>query len=463
MANAAATGAITVNGKSIAVVSLVSVAYVALSFLLVGYKVDQLVLVGLFNLAFYASAITRKFIVGFSIFIVYWIIYDYMKAFPNYNYATVHIADLYNTEKHLFGIHHGNTILTPNEYWRFNGKTYLDIICGIFYLCWIPVPMGFAVFLFVKRRRAFLLFLLTFVLVNFIGFIVYYTFPSAPGSMSYYTASMDLKIPQFGGGIGLMFTRSSEGSAYLNKNNIAGVYSYSVGSDDFVLSFGIQAGVTNRTIDWSKLVFNDQIDSRLGYLPGSVSSADSPDFNSKYYFDSGAGVNLVTGNFMIGTVLQHLNQPNESFTGAPAKLPIRYTAHASYRIDLDKYNQGDESEKSYVIPSVVFYKQAAAQSISAGLQYKHRDINFGLWYRSNNGIQASGSGSIVLSAIFDLNISRDGGEKIRVGAAHDMGVGGLNYSNTSGTTEGSLGYQTTLPSRMGGNKFSNSNQCYHFY
>lgn len=180
MADAVATGAVTVNGKSIAVVSLVSVAYLALSLLLVGYKVDQLVLVGLFNLAFYASAITRKFIVGFSIFIVYWIIYDYMKAFPNYNYAPVHIADLYNTEKHLFGIHSRNTILTPNEYWRFNGKTYLDIICGIFYLCWIPVPMGFAVFLFIKRRRAFLLFLLTFVLVNFIGFIVYYTFPAAP-------------------------------------------------------------------------------------------------------------------------------------------------------------------------------------------------------------------------------------------------------------------------------------------
>lgn len=284
---------------------------------------------------------------------------------------------------------------------------------------------------------------------------------TAAGNLSYYTASIDLKIPQFGGGIGLMFTRSSEGSAYLNKNNIAGVYSYSVGSDDFVLSFGLQAGVTNRTIDWSKLVFSDQIDSRLGYMDNYISSADMPSFNSKYYFDSGAGVNLVTGNFMVGTALQHINQPNESFSGAPAKLPIRYTAHMSYRIDLDKYNQADESEKSYVIPSVVFYKQASSQSMSAGLQYKHKDINFGLWYRNNSGVQ--GSGSVVLSVIFDLNINRDGGEKMRFGAAHDMGIGGMNYSSTSGTTEGSLGYQTTLPSRQGGNKFSNSTQCYHFY
>jgi membrane-associated phospholipid phosphatase len=40
--------------------------------------------------------------------------------------------------------------------------------------------MGFAVYLFFTKRRQFLLFLFTFVLVNFLGFIVYYTFPAAP-------------------------------------------------------------------------------------------------------------------------------------------------------------------------------------------------------------------------------------------------------------------------------------------
>lgn len=285
---------------------------------------------------------------------------------------------------------------------------------------------------------------------------------SSGGDLQYYTASVDYKLPQFNGGLGLMFTRSSEGSAYLNKNNIAGIYSYEVGSDDFTLSFGLQAGITNRTVDWTKLVFDDQIDSRLGFMPGSASSADMPAYNGKYYFDSGAGVNLVTGNFMIGTALQHLNQPNESFTGAPAKLPIRYTAHASYRIDLDRYDMADESEKSCIIPSVVFYRQAASQSVSAGMQYKHKAVNFGLWYRNDAGVQ--GSGAVVLSVIFDLDINRDGGEKLRMGAAHDMGVGGLNYSNSGGTTEGSLSYQTTLDSRSGDtHKYVNSAQCYHFY
>lgn len=170
----------TVTLKSVVVVSLVSFAYLLFSAFLVDFKIDQVVLVLIFNCAFYLSAVTRKFILGFSIFIVYWIIFDYMKAFPNYNYNTVHIADIYNFEKHLFGIHIQDKILTPNEYLRENGITFLDILTGFFYLCWIPVPLAFAAYLFFTRRRQFLLFSMTFVLVNFLGFIVYYTYPAAP-------------------------------------------------------------------------------------------------------------------------------------------------------------------------------------------------------------------------------------------------------------------------------------------
>jgi hypothetical protein len=170
----------TVTLKSVIVVSLISFAYLLFSAFLVGFKIDQVVLILIFNCAFYLSAVTRKFILGFSIFIVYWIIFDYMKAFPNYNYNAVHIEDIYNFEKHLFGIHIQDKIYTPNEYLRMNGVTFLDILTGIFYLCWIPVPLAFAAYLFFTRRRQFLLFSMTFVLVNFLGFIIYYSYPAAP-------------------------------------------------------------------------------------------------------------------------------------------------------------------------------------------------------------------------------------------------------------------------------------------
>ncbi len=168
------------NLKDLIMVVLIAAAYVAVSYFVVGFKSDQLVLAGIFISLYTISSITRKFVLGFSIFIVYWIIFDYMKAFPNYNYGHVHIAELYNLEKHSFGIHEAGRILTPNEYWRVHGITFLDVLTGLFYLCWIPVPLGFATYLFFTRKREFLYFSLTFVVVNLLGFVIYYTYPAAP-------------------------------------------------------------------------------------------------------------------------------------------------------------------------------------------------------------------------------------------------------------------------------------------
>jgi membrane-associated phospholipid phosphatase len=167
--------------KDILLSLIISVSYLLLSKILIGFKPEQLVLVFIFNVLYYLSFTTRKFIKGFSVFIVFWITFDYMKAFPNYLYNTVHIGSLYNAEKSLFGININGQLLTPNEFWLQNQHTFLDVISGIFYLCWVPVPLAFAAYLFFSNRREqFLHFSLTFLLVNLIGFVGYYIYPAAP-------------------------------------------------------------------------------------------------------------------------------------------------------------------------------------------------------------------------------------------------------------------------------------------
>ncbi|MFB9844798.1 phosphatase PAP2 family protein [Mucilaginibacter ginsenosidivorans] len=171
---------ITVNPRSVIVISTLSIAYLVLSYFLVGFKGDQVVLLLLANGLFYASKVTRKFFIAYLTFLVYWVIFDYMKAFPNYRYNTVHMADLYNFEKHLFGIHFNGILLTPNEYLKLNSTSFLDVTSGIFYLCWIPVPFGFGIYLFITNRRQCLEFLIAFVVVNLVGFVIYYAYPAAP-------------------------------------------------------------------------------------------------------------------------------------------------------------------------------------------------------------------------------------------------------------------------------------------
>jgi hypothetical protein len=163
------------------IATVFSVFYLVLSRLLIGYNTDQLVLVLLFNVLFYASNVTRRFILGFSVFIVFWILFDSMKAFPNYRFNTVHIASIYNAELKLFGIHGpGGLIFTPNEFAFAHRRTFLDIMAGCFYLCWMPLPLAFAGYLFYKNKTAFFCFALTFLLVNLLGFIIYYVYPAAP-------------------------------------------------------------------------------------------------------------------------------------------------------------------------------------------------------------------------------------------------------------------------------------------
>src|SRR4051794_34400158 len=128
--------------NSIFLAFVISLTYLVLSFFLIGFKTDQLVLIAVFNSCFFLSPVARKFIIGFSIFIVYWILFDYMKAFPNYAFNTVRIQELYNTEKNLFGIHYDRQIITLNEYWLKSHRPWLDVMSGIFYLCWIPVPLA---------------------------------------------------------------------------------------------------------------------------------------------------------------------------------------------------------------------------------------------------------------------------------------------------------------------------------
>jgi hypothetical protein len=168
------------SSRHLLIAAALTAAYLLLSCLLIGFKMEQVWLAVFFNSFYFISPLTRKFIIGFSIFIVFWIIFDYMKAFPNYHYGSVHIEDLYRTERSLFGISIDGTVLTPNEYWARHGNTFLDVLTGIFYLCWVPVPLAFATYLFFKNREGFLQFSLNFLLVNLIGFVIYYAYPAAP-------------------------------------------------------------------------------------------------------------------------------------------------------------------------------------------------------------------------------------------------------------------------------------------
>lgn len=183
----------TLSARAIITVLITSLSYVALMAVLVGLKPEHLFIVGLFNICFFLGSQTRRFILAFSIFIVYGIVYDLMRIYPNYLVNAVDIQGLFNLERSLFGIPAGNTILTPNQYLELHHNTFLDIVAGLFYINWVPIPLAFAVYLYFKNKRQFLYFSLAFFMANIIGFCIYYIHPAAP---PWYVAEYGFELHQ---------------------------------------------------------------------------------------------------------------------------------------------------------------------------------------------------------------------------------------------------------------------------
>ena len=165
--------------------SKITILYVSLFYLFViswfgTLNIEHWIIVGLYNSCFWFSESTRKFILAFSAFVIFGILYDLMKLYPNYKVSPVDIEGIYNFEKLLFGIKTGGHVYIPLEYIANYQNKVLDFLMGIFYINWVPVPLAFAFWLYKKDKRQFLNFSLTFLLVNLIGFSFYYIHPAAP-------------------------------------------------------------------------------------------------------------------------------------------------------------------------------------------------------------------------------------------------------------------------------------------
>lgn len=172
--------------KRILTAAAIGIAYLIISYFVVGFRIDEVFIAALFFLLYTVSKKTRNFALTLAPFLVFWVIFDYMKAFPNYKFNSVHIGDIYNFDKQYFGVHVNGALLSLNEYWELHRTVFMDVLNGFFYLCWMPVPISFGAYMFVKDRRGALEFCLTFLLTNFVGFIGYYGFPAAPPWYVYY-------------------------------------------------------------------------------------------------------------------------------------------------------------------------------------------------------------------------------------------------------------------------------------
>ncbi|MCL1933800.1 MAG: phosphatase PAP2 family protein [Candidatus Azobacteroides sp.] len=157
------------------------IVFSILTAVFVGFRPEHILLIFFFCALFFLNKETRKFAVALLPFFIFGISYDWMRVFPNYTVNPIDVEGLYNMEKSIFGIPDNGVKLIPCEYFAIHHHPIADFLAGIFYLGWVPIPIGFGIYLYLKKKRdVFLRFAMVFLFTNLLGFAFYYIYPAAP-------------------------------------------------------------------------------------------------------------------------------------------------------------------------------------------------------------------------------------------------------------------------------------------
>jgi type IX secretion system PorP/SprF family membrane protein len=206
--------------------------------------------------------------------------------------------------------------------------------------------------------------------------------PNLPRVFTTTALAYDYNLDQLNSGFGLLFVHDRAGSGNLLSNNINGLYSYKMKlKDTWVLTTGLQFGYVGRNLDYSRLLFRDQIGfGHSGHTPGTT---DPLIYNVEkaHYFDFGTGMLLYNKASWLGVSVHHLNQPNQSVLGvAEDRLPSKYSVHGGTRLPL--YNGLLRKGKiSNLAPSFIYKKQGAFQQLDLGMHFLYDPLMAGLSYR----------------------------------------------------------------------------------
>ncbi len=169
------------TGRETATLLVLVCAFLLLTAQFVGLRGEHVLLAMLYVVLFLLRPVTRRLAVAMLPFALFGISYDWMRVVPNYEVNPIDTQPLYEAEKMLFGIQGEAGSMIPGEFFNQHNWKAADFMSGVFYLCWVPVPIAFGLWLYVRGQRDFYLrFAMAFLFVNLLGFCIYYIHPAAP-------------------------------------------------------------------------------------------------------------------------------------------------------------------------------------------------------------------------------------------------------------------------------------------
>ncbi|MFH1321000.1 MAG: type IX secretion system membrane protein PorP/SprF [Bacteroidota bacterium] len=264
--------------------------------------------------------------------------------------------------------------------------------------------------------------------------------PSIPGAFVTYSFSFDHNFYKLNSGMSLFFNRDKAGSGGLRTTNMGYQYSYKLQlSRKWHVRFGMELSYRTRDIDFSSLVFNDQL------LTGASATTETPPGDKVSFLDFSSGLLAYSKKYWLGLSAHHLTQPNESlWEDNQSILPLIISLHGGAKIPVeDKAGKstsvsGRKGSK-YISPAFSYKAQEKYDQLDLGLYYYNNPVTIGIWYRGIPLLKAYQKGYQNNDAVIVLI-----GYKVKdlsIGYSYDLTISKLSIASTAGSHEISIIYE----------------------
>jgi type IX secretion system PorP/SprF family membrane protein len=195
---------------------------------------------------------------------------------------------------------------------------------------------------------------------------------------AYQTASLswDHNFISFHSGLGLSIIRDQAGTGNLGNTRAGILYSYDFQPfSEWHLRPGLGFYVMQTSIDFSKLIFGDQLTSE----PMPPSSVVQPGKSSIFDIDVATSLLAYSDNVWAGASWDHMLQPTTSFYNDQSRLPFKFSVYGGVRMVIRGFLLSKIEES---ITAAFYYRQQAKnRQADLGLYWFKAPISFGVWYR----------------------------------------------------------------------------------
>ena len=187
------------------------------------------------------------------------------------------------------------------------------------------------------------------------------------------TISWDQEFVKLRGGVGVIISNDQSNYSPLRSTSVSSIYSFKHKINQKLnLHYGLQTEFCQKTLDWSQLRFEDQIDPTTGFIIPT---------NEPWIPESKSAVNFSFGvlakheHFYTGMAFHNATQPNFSFTSAGYEWNRRFSLHSGYNFE------SSNNKDWRLSPQVLLMKQHKSSQMNIGVLAGYKFIYAGAFYR----------------------------------------------------------------------------------